>query len=166
MVTHFEKATSNAYYIRFNSCAQSTKEFNNPYWTDFPKAASKASKYDFIVLDPRSNDGGGQMQQIQFFETLVSRHYKGKIYILQDKYSFSAAELWMIAGRYANKLDMTTVGTFTGGMQRYGECKSVKKDTVFGWIPTIICQLPAQMFSKTLIQIYFQKNWCMVLTWP
>ena len=82
------------------------------------------------------------MQQIRFFETLVSRHYKGKIYILQDKHSFSAAEVWMIAGRYADKLDMTTVGTFTGGMQRYGECRSIKKESVFGWIPTIVCGLP------------------------
>ncbi len=142
IITYFEKATSNAYYIRFNSCGQSTKEYPNPYWTDFPKAASKACKYDYIVLDPRSNNGGGQMQQIKFFESLINKNYKGKIYILQDKYSFSAAEMWMIAGRYADKLDITTVGTFTGGMQRYGECKSKKKGNVSGWIPTIICGLP------------------------
>ena len=141
-ITYFEKATSNAYYIRFNSCGESTKEKPNPYWTEFPGAAAKACDYDYIVLDPRSNNGGGQMQQIKFFESLINKNYKGKIYILQDKYSFSAAEMWMIAGRYADKLDMTTVGTFTGGMQRYGECKSIKKGTVSGWIPTIICQLP------------------------
>ena len=139
---YFEKATSNTYYIRFNNCAQSTKEYPNAYWTDFPKAAAKACKYDFIVLDPRSNNGGGQMQQIQFFESLISKNYTGKIYILQDKYSFSAAELWMIAGRYTDKLNMTTVGTFTGGMQRYGECKSKKSGNVSGWIPTIICAIP------------------------
>lgn len=141
IITYFEKATSNAYYIRFNSCGQSTKEYPNPYWTEFPRAASKACKYDFIVLDPRSNNGGGQMQQIQFFESLINKGYKGKIYILQDKYSVSAAEVWMIAGRYADKLDMTTVGTFTGGMLRYGECKAITKGTVFGWIPTIICNI-------------------------
>ena len=28
IVTYFEKPTSNAYYIRFNSCAESTKDFN------------------------------------------------------------------------------------------------------------------------------------------
>ena len=141
-ITYFEQATTNAYYIRFNSCAQSTKENPNPYWTVFPRAASKACKYDFIVLDPRSNDGGGQMQQVQFFESLINKNYKGKIYILQDKYSFSAAEMWMIAGKYVNKLDITTVGTFTGGMQRYGECKSKHIGNVWGWIPTIICGIP------------------------
>ena len=142
IVTYFEKPTSNAYYIRFNSCAESTKDFKNPYWKEFPRAASKACKYDFIVLDPRSNNGGGQMQQVQFFESLINKNYKGKIYILQDKYSFSAAEMWMIAGKYINKLDITTVGTFTGGMQRYGECKSRNSGNVYGWIPTIICGIP------------------------
>ena len=142
IVTYFEKPTSNAYYIRFNSCAESTKDFNNPYWKEFPRAASKACNYDFIVLDPRSNQGGGQMQQVQFFESLINKNYKGKIYILQDKYSFSAAEMWMIAGKYINKLDITTVGTFTGGMQRYGECKSKHIGNVWGWIPTIICGIP------------------------
>ena len=137
--TYFEKATSNAYYIRFNSC-KIDKE--NLYSTEFVKAADKAIEYDFIVLDARSNRGGGNIPQRDFFENLSQKKYKGTVLVLQDKYSVSSGEVWCIAGRYTSSLNIKLVGTLSGGMQTYGNCVEKKSGECYAWVPTTKMKLP------------------------
>ena len=59
--TFVKKTTSNTYYLRYNSCDINWKEY-----ADMPNLADEASAYNFIVLDFRSNHGGGNNQQYQF----------------------------------------------------------------------------------------------------
>ena len=70
--TFVKKTTSNTYYLRYNSCDINWKEY-----ADLPNLADEASAYNFIVLDFRSNYGGGNNQQYQFFYNLNQKNYKG-----------------------------------------------------------------------------------------
>ena len=60
--TFIKKTTSNTYYLRYNSC-----NINWPDYANFPNLAYEALKYDYIVLDFRSNSGGGNGATIRFF---------------------------------------------------------------------------------------------------
>ena len=111
--TYFEKETSNAYYIRFNSCR--TEE----YLKNLGNAVLDASKKDFIVLDARSNHGGDDSPLAQFQKYLNSTGYKGTVICLQDNWSFSSGELWHIFGTKDVKIKCLLVGTHSGGMQRF-----------------------------------------------
>lgn len=123
--------TSNTYYIRYNSCDISWDSY-----LKFPSLAKDAKNKDNIVLDFRSNNGGGNVQQIDFFRTLVDSGYKGTIYILQDNWSYSSGEVWEVTGMFSKKLNFKLVGTHSGGMQRYGNCRSIEKKGVRIWTPT------------------------------
>ena len=71
--TFIKKTTSNTYYLRYNSC-----NINWPDYANFPNLAYEALKYDFIILDFRSNSGGGNGQQYEFFRNLYVENYKVK----------------------------------------------------------------------------------------
>lgn len=123
--------TSNTYYIRYNTC--------DTYWDKYlklPSFASEAKEKDFIVLDFRSNYGGGNSQQYSFFRTLANLHYEGTIFVLQDNWCYSAGEVWGVTAYYNNILNFKLVGTHSGGMQVYGNCISVSKNGVTIWVPT------------------------------
>lgn len=127
LYTYFEKATSNAYYIRFTSCVDDVK--NIGYNTKLAPAAYFASQKDFLILDARSNMGGTDIPQVQLRQTLDKLNYTGTVIVLQDKWSVSAGELWEIFGPddlYGlgkAKFKRLLVGTHSGGMQNYGNCK-------------------------------------------
>ena len=111
--TYFEKETSNAYYIRFNSCR------SEEYLKNLANAVLDASKKDFIVLDARSNHGGDDSPLLQFQKYLNTTGYKGTVICLQDNWSFSSGELWHTFGTKDVKIKCLLVGTHSGGMQRF-----------------------------------------------
>lgn len=127
--TFIAKKTSNTYYIRYNSC-----DVKWPDYANFPKLAYEAKNKDYIVLDFRSNHGGGNYQQILFFRNLAD--YKGTIYVLQDNWSYSSGEAWETTGEFIDKLNLKLVGTHSGGMQLYGNCRSITKGDVTAWVPS------------------------------
>lgn len=137
--TYFEKTTSNAYYIRFSSCLI---DDSYPYAAEFVKSANKAAEYDYIILDARSNNGGGNLQQYQFFDSLKNMNYSGTVIVLQDKYSFSSGEVWGAAGFYTSELNIKLIGTYSGGMQSYGNCVERKASGCWAWVPTTKMKLP------------------------
>lgn len=123
--------TSNTYYIRYNSCDIS--------WDDYlklPSLAEFAKNKENIVVDFRSNHGGGNQQQVVFLENLINADYKGTIYVLQDNWSYSSGEFWMVTSYVPPVLNLKLVGTHSGGMQMYGNCEEFEKNGVKIWTPT------------------------------
>ena len=110
--TYFEKETSNAYYIRFNSCG--SEDYNSKLYF----AAMEAEKKEFIVLDARSNIGGDPAPTAAFRNYLQNVRYPGTVIVLQDNWSFSAGELWRSFGTIDVKFKCILVGTHSGGAQR------------------------------------------------
>lgn len=98
--------------------------------------ADEASQYDFIVLDFRSNHGGGNNQQYQFFNNLNQKNYKGTIYVTQDNWSYSSGEVWMMAYRFKDTLNVKLIGTHSGGMQIYGNCVEYNEDGIYFYLPS------------------------------
>jgi len=152
--THIAKATSNTYYIRYNSCDIYWKDY-----ADFPTLASTASQYDYIILDFRSNPGGGNGQQWNFFYNLMnfssendsgSKGYKGTIFVTQDNWSYSAGEVWIMANQFTDYLDIKLIGTHSGGMQIYGNCKEYTKNGLYFYLPStsFVTQLPANYLGE------------------
>lgn len=129
--TFLKKTTSNTYYLRYNSCDINWKEY-----ADLPNLADEASQYDFIVLDFRSNHGGGNNQQYQFFNNLHQKNYKGTIYVTQDNWSYSSGEVWMMAYRFKDTLNVKLIGTHSGGMQIYGNCVEYNKNGIYFYLPS------------------------------
>ena len=127
LYTYFEQATSNAYYIRFTSCVDNAN--NIGYNTKLGPAAYFAWQKDFLILDARSNLGGADGPQYQLRQTLDKLNYTGTVIVLQDNWSFSGGELWRIFGvddlwgLGKSKYKRILVGTHSGGMQNYGNCK-------------------------------------------
>ena len=129
--TFVKKTTSNTYYLRYNSCDIYRKDY-----ADLPNLAEVASQYDFIVLDFRSNHGGGNNQQYQFFNNLTQKNYKGIIYVTQDNWSYSSGEVWMMAYRFKDTLNVKLIGTHSGGMQIYGNCVEYNKNGIYFYLPS------------------------------
>ncbi len=129
--TFVKKTTSNTYYLRYNSCDINWKEY-----ADLPNLADEASAYNFIVLDFRSNYGGGNNQQYQFFYNLNQKNYKGTIYVTQDNWSYSSGEVWMMAYRFKDTLNVKLIGTHSGGMQIYGNCVKYNKNGIYFYLPS------------------------------
>ena len=117
---YFEKETSNSYYVRFTGCPRSGTEYNSK----LPKVSQKAKDKDFIILDARSNNGGSDLPQIELRNKLNAEKYKGTVIVLQDNWSFSSGEVWHIFGVDGLKFKRVLVGTHSGGMQNYGNCKT------------------------------------------
>lgn len=123
--------TTNTYYVRYNSCY--------PAWNEYAQLSymgEGASKYDFIVLDFRSNSGGGNIQQDSFFRTLRDNNYKGIVYITQDNWSVSAGEAWYVASAYKNLINVKLIGTHSGGWQKYGNCREYTKNNIYFYLPS------------------------------
>ena len=119
---YFEKETKNAYYVRFNNCTSDV--YNN----EFEKIYLKALEKDFLIIDARSNHGGSNWPQIRLKKSLSENKYKGTVYVLQDNWSFSSGEVWEIFGEFGgehNKINCKLVGTHSGGMQNYGNCRVI-----------------------------------------
>lgn len=129
--TFVKKTTSNTYYLRYNSCDINWKEY-----AYMPNLADEASAYNFIVLDFRSNHGGGNNQQYQFFNNLHQKNYKGTIYVTQDNWSYSSGEVWMMAYRFKDTLNVKLIGTHSGGMQIYGNCVEYNEDGIYFYLPS------------------------------
>ena len=127
--TYIVKETSNTYYIRCNDCDKNWPEYN-----DMPLLADKAKNKDFIVLDFRSNHGGSNYPQLKFFQNLRREAYKGTVYILQDNWSYSSGETWEIACGFVDDFNCKLVGTHSGGMQFYGNCRTVNIKSVSAWV--------------------------------
>ena len=124
---YLEKETSNAYYVRFNSCVES--EENTAYFNKFPLIGYSAWKKDFLIIDSRSNFGGSDSPQIALRKSLNQLNYEGTVIILQDNWSFSSGEVWRIFGIDSlwgfdkTKFKRMLVGTHSGGVQNYGNCE-------------------------------------------
>lgn len=138
------KETSNTFYIRYNTCDAEWYEYQK-----MPLYAYSAEKKDFIVLDFRSNNGGFDGPQFAFFQNLEKEKYKGTIYILQDNWSYSSGESWYSIGKFKD-LNFKLVGTHSGGMQYYGNCRTVTKDGVVGWVPStsFVSAIPANYLGE------------------
>ena len=121
---YFEKETSNAYYVRFTNCS------NKEYHENFEKVYLKALKKDFLILDARSNNGGSNFPQTKLRNALTKNKYKGTVYVLQDNWSFSSGEVWEEFGRGKRSFNCWLVGTHSGGMQNYGNCRSLRDNKV------------------------------------
>lgn len=127
--TFVVKETSNTLYIRCNSCDSAWKEYNT-----LPAYASRANDKDFIVLDFRSNNGGGKSPQFSFFNNLVKMGYNGTIFVCQDNWSYSSGEVWSITDNYRS-LNFKLIGTHSGGAQGSGNCKVYEKNCVYMYVP-------------------------------
>ena len=117
---YYEKETSNAYYVRFTNCS------NNEYHENFENIYLKVMEKEFIILDARSNNGGSNFPQIKLRNSLAKKHYKGTIYVLQDNWSFSSGEVWEEFGDRTLPYTCKLVGTHSGGMQNYGNCRTIR----------------------------------------
>lgn len=129
--TFIKKTTTNTYYLRYNSC-----DVNWAEYAGLPDLAAEAAGYDFIVLDFRSNYGGGNYQQYLFFDNLYKSSYSGTIYVTQDNWNYSAGEVWIIANRFKDKLNLKLIGTHSGGMQIYGNCVKYNENGIYFWLPS------------------------------
>lgn len=129
--TFVKKTTSNTFYLRYNSC-----DIKWASYAVLPDFAEEASKYDYIVLDFRSNRGGGNGEQHEFFLELLNLGYKGTIIVTQDNWCYSAGEVWIIAYPFTKVLDIKLVGTHSGGMQVYGNCVGYMVNGLYFWLPS------------------------------
>lgn len=121
--TYFEKETSNAYYVRFNSCT--SQEYTN----NLPQVYQKALEKEYLILDARSNYGGSDGPQLALIGGLYAWKYSGTIVVLQDNWSYSAGELWRIfAWQDEYPWKSILVGTHSGGCQVYGNCETYKNE--------------------------------------
>lgn len=112
--TFFETETSNAYYVRFCNCT------SQEYSSRFPRVSYNAIDKDFIILDARSNSGGSNSPQYGLQTNLSQLGFKGTVVVLQDNYSYSAGEAWVVFGQPGSPYKCVLVGTHSGGMQRFG----------------------------------------------
>ena len=121
--TYFEKETSNAYYVRFNSCT------SDDYKNNLPQVYENALKKEYLILDARSNHGGSDAPQLMLMGRLEAWKYSGTIVILQDNWSFSGGELWRIfAWQDEHPWNSILVGTHSGGCQAYGNCETFRNE--------------------------------------
>jgi len=123
--------TSNTFYIRCNSCDITWEEY-----LQLPSLAVDAQNKENIILDFRSNHGGGNGEQHDFLKALALAEYAGTIYVLQDNWSYSSGEVWGVAGNCTDYLNLKLVGTHSGGAQIYGNCQDIVKNGVKIWTPT------------------------------
>ena len=117
---YFERETSNAYYVRFTNC--SSKKYHENFENIYLKAMDK----DFIILDARSNNGGSNFPQSKLRNSLAKKNYKGTVYVLQDNWSYSSGEVWEVFGDKTLPYTCKLVGTHSGGMQNYGNCRNIR----------------------------------------
>ena len=142
--TYFEKETSNAYYVRFNSCT------SEDYKNNLPEVYENALKKEYLILDARSNPGGSDAPQLKLIGRLDAWKYSGTIVILQDNWSYSGGELWRIfAWQDMHPWNSILVGTHSGGCQAYGNCQIFKDEEL-----NIILYFGVDSFLETLPSNY------------
>ncbi|MCJ0741343.1 S41 family peptidase [Pedobacter montanisoli] len=101
-------------YLRLSSFASNPKNIEKA--TAFYQQIADSLKYLFLIVDLRNNGGGGYKTSQQFISLL--KKYKGKIYILQNAYTVSNAEQFILKVRKLK--NVTTLGTETRGQITYG----------------------------------------------
>ena len=141
--TFFETETSNAYYVRFTNCTGAD------YKNRFEATAYKAINKDYFVLDARSNSGGSDYPQAKLMYYLKSKKYTGTLIVLQDNWSYSSGELWHVLGKGDVDFKRILVGTHSGGMQNYGNCKTFKNEKL-----NVSVYFGTTDFTKTLPSNY------------
>ena len=55
---------------------------------------------------------------------------------MQDNWNYSAGEVWIIANRFKDKLNLKLIGTHSGGMQIYGNCVKYNENGIYFWLPS------------------------------
>lgn len=129
--------TSNTEYYRNNDC-----HVDDEYKTTIELIKGDL---DFIVLDFRTNKGGGNTYQWELMDKLKQASYKGTIIVLQDNFSFSSGEAWNVVGnKYYSDLSTLLVGQHSGGMQTYGNCEEIEFNGFWFWLPTTKMTLPEE----------------------
>ena len=108
---------------------------------------------DYFVLDARSNSGGSDYPQIKLMYYLKSKKYQGTLIVLQDNWSYSSGELWHIIGKEEVDFPRILVGTHSGGMQTYGNCKTFTNDKL-----DISIYFGTTDFTKTLPSNYLGEG--------
>lgn len=144
--TYYEKSIGNneTYYIRVGTC-----DINSNY-KNMSTAYKNAANYKNIILDGRSNIGGGQGPLMDFFNGLKAAGYAGTIYVLQDYHSYSAGELYCIADRYTSNFKIILIGTNSGGMQKYANCVAYEKGDLWFFLPSNYFALPERFMGEGL----------------
>lgn len=64
------------------------------------------------------------------------KNYKGTIYVTQDNWSYSSGEVWIMAYRFKDTLNVKLIGTHSGGMQIYGNCVKYNKNGIYFYLPS------------------------------
>ena len=101
-------------YLRLSNFRSSNE--NIKVATDFFDKVRPGINSQNLIVDLRNNGGGGYKTSSQFIEFL--KKYKGKIYILQNAYTMSNAEQFIINLQGAK--NVVTLGETTKGTITYG----------------------------------------------
>ncbi len=110
----FKSLNDQTGYLRLSSFASNTKNIEKA--TAFYQQIVDSLKHPFLIVDLRNNGGGGYKTSQQFISLL--KKYKGKIYILQNAYTVSNAEQFIL--KVKKLKNVTTLGTETRGQITYG----------------------------------------------
>ncbi|WP_410222230.1 S41 family peptidase [Pedobacter sp.] len=110
----FKSLNEQTAYLRLSSFSASPKNIDKA--TAFYQQIAGSLRCPFLIVDLRNNGGGGYKTSQQFISLL--KKYKGKIYILQNAYTISNAEQFILKVR--NLKNVTTLGTETRGQIAYG----------------------------------------------
>ncbi len=101
-------------YLRLSSFSSSNTNIKKA--TDFFDSVKSKINTQNLIVDLRSNTGGGYKTSGQFISYLT--RYSGKIYLLQNAYTMSNAEQFII--RLKDQKNVVTLGERSSGMITYG----------------------------------------------
>ncbi|MEJ5993421.1 S41 family peptidase [Pedobacter sp. Du54] len=101
-------------YLRLSSFSANNDNVKKA--TDFFNETKSQIVASNLIVDVRNNGGGAYKTSQQFINFLKS--YKGHVYILQNGFSVSNAEQFLI--RLRGRKNITTLGETTKGMITYG----------------------------------------------
>jgi hypothetical protein len=110
----YKKLEESVGYLRLSSFAASTENIKRS--KAFFNETTPQITAPNLIVDIRNNGGGGYKVSKQFIDFL--RRYKGKVYILQNGYSVSNAEQFLV--HLKGRKNITTLGETTKGTITYG----------------------------------------------
>jgi len=110
----YKKLEDHIGYLRLSNFRSSDE--NIKVATDFFDKVRPSINGENLIVDLRNNGGGGYKTSNQFIQFL--KKYKGKIYILQNAYTMSNAEQFIIDLQGAK--NVVTLGETTRGTITYG----------------------------------------------
>lgn len=110
----YKKLDKNIGYLRLSSFSSTDKNIQKA--TDFFNQTKASINDKFLIVDLRNNNGGGYKNSKQFLTFL--KKFKGKIYLLQNGYTISNAEQFII--QLKDRKNVTTIGETTNGKITYG----------------------------------------------